>query len=220
MSQLLCDADIRTYLHQHVRLAHPGDSALFLDEFPLYGGDVRADLVVVNGRLHGYEIKSARDTLDRLPRQVQAYGAVFDRASIVVSECHLDSARRLVPAWWEVLVAQCVGGGVCFKFDRRGRANPDREALALTALLWRAEAYAILQSLGLDAGMRSASMSEMMDKLAEHVKVQKLGELVRHKLRARGDWLSAARRKRDGETCQQPANRYRYRRNRRSRTLQ
>lgn len=214
----LCDADIRPFLRKRIESQHEAGSVVLVDEFPLFGGDVRADVVAMNGSLHGYEIKSARDTLDRLPRQVSAYGAVFDRASIVVSESHLEGVNQIVPPWWEILLVQCVGGGACFKCERRGKANPAREAMALAALLWRAEAYSILVSLGLDGGMRSATMSEMMDKLAENVPVKKLGELVRHKLRARGDWLSAARRKRDDATCQPLANRFRSRYTVRSRT--
>jgi hypothetical protein len=110
-SSTICDADIRPFLRIRLAQQHIGDSVLFLDEFPLYGGDVRADLVAMNGSIHGYEIKSARDTLDRLPRQVDAYGAVFDRASIVVSDRHLNPARAIVPDWWEILLVQCVGGG-------------------------------------------------------------------------------------------------------------
>ncbi len=209
---MMYDAEIRPFLRQHLEQQHAGDSVVLIDEFPIYGGDVRADMVAMNGALHGYEIKSARDSLERLPRQVDAYSAVFDRASIVVSECHLESARELLPDWWEILLAQGVGGGVCFKCLRRSRANPSREGHALVALLWKAEAMAILTSLGLDARMRSATMSLMMDRLVENVPVKKLGTLVRQKLRARGDWLSAARRKRDDAKSQQRATRDRRRR--------
>lgn len=205
----LCDADIRPSLRRWLERQHAEDSVMLLDEFPLFGGDVRADMVAVNGSMHGYEIKSARDTLDRLERQVGAYGAVFDRASLVVSECHLKDARKVVPDWWGILLVQCVGGGACFKFDRRGRANPDRQGRALVALLWRAEALSLLVTLGLHAGMRTATMSEMMDVLVTHVPLKTLGDLVRQKLRARGDWLAAARQKRDDATCPQPATPYR-----------
>lgn len=205
----LCDSDIRPFLRQRIETIHAGQSFMLLDEFPLYGGDVRADLVALNGTMHGYEIKSAKDTLDRLPRQVSAYRAVFDRASLVVSECHLDPAREVLPDWWEILVAQCVGGGVCFKAARRGRANPERDGVALAALLWKAEALAMLASLGLDTGMRTATMAEMMETLVAKVRVGKLSELVRQKLKARGDWLTAARQKRGGEKSQPPATPYR-----------
>jgi hypothetical protein len=202
---MICDASIRPFLRQRLELEHAGERLLILDEFPIYGGDVRADMVAMNGSIHGYEIKSDRDKLTRLPRQVDAYGAVFDRASIVLSEAHLEPARPLLPDWWEILLVQCVGGGVCFRCLRRGRPNPSREGRALTALLWKAEAMSLLVQLGLDAGMRSASMSDMMDKLAENVSVGKLSGLVRQCLLARGDWLAASRRKRDDAKSQQLA---------------
>ncbi len=202
---MICDADIRPYLRQRLEHEHAGGHLLLLEEFPIYGGDVRADVVAMNGSIHGYEIKSDRDTLARLPRQVDAYGAVFDRASIVVSESHLGPARVLLPDWWEILLVQCVGGGVCFRCLRRGRPNPSREGRALTALLWKAEARKLLVELGLDAGMRSATMSDMMDKLAENVTVKKLSVLVRQSLLVRGDWLAASRRKRSDAKSQPPA---------------
>lgn len=204
---MTCDAEIRPYLRQRLELEHAGERLLILDEFPIYGGDVRADMVAMNGAIHGYEIKSDRDTLIRLPRQVDAYGAVFDRASIVVSESHLEPARDVVPDWWEILIVQCVGGGVCFRCLRRGRPNPSREGRALTALLWKAEAMSLLVELGLDAGMRSASMSDMMDKLADNVSIKKLSVLVRQCLLKRGDWLAASRQKRSDAKSQQLATR-------------
>jgi len=207
-----CDASIRPYLRDFVAMQHAGDSLKVVEEFPLYGGDVRADMVAMNGSLHGYEIKSHKDNLDRLPRQVEAYGAVFDRASLVVPEPHLDSAKILIPDWWQILLIQCVGGGVCFKCLRRGRANPDREGFALAALLWRPEALMLLTTLGLEAGLKSAPMAKMMDRLVESVSVKKLAELVRQRLLARGDWLTASRQRRDGETSQRPATHVRRRR--------
>lgn len=213
-----CDAIIRPFLRQHVAREYPGESLLILDEFPLFGGDVRADMVAMNGAIHGYEIKSDRDRLTRLPRQVEAYGAVFDRASVVLSASHIDPARSLLPEWWEILEVQSVGGGFTFRRLRRGRENPKREARALAALLWKAEALAILEAVDLDAGMRSATMSEMMDMLAENVSIKKLSALVRQRLLTRGDWLAASRRKRGDGKSPQLATRDRRRRTLYSRT--
>jgi hypothetical protein len=46
---------------------HP--STLILEELGLKHGAARIDIAVVNGDLHGYELKSDSDTLSRLPRQ-------------------------------------------------------------------------------------------------------------------------------------------------------
>lgn len=63
-------------------------------------GACRVDVCVINGHLHGYEIKSDVDTLRRLPLQQQFYSDVLDKATIVVGQRHLDHALETLPAWW------------------------------------------------------------------------------------------------------------------------
>src|SRR5271154_5741007 len=67
------DAAIRDLLIPFVRDEYTAPDTIILEEFALYGGINRADIAVLNGVSHGYEIKSDRDTLIRLPQQVQAY---------------------------------------------------------------------------------------------------------------------------------------------------
>ena len=47
---------------------------------------------MINGHIRGVEIKAEADTLDRLPRQVAAYGEVVDKA---LDGLTLDSQRVL-----------------------------------------------------------------------------------------------------------------------------
>ncbi|WP_197480754.1 sce7726 family protein [Rhodococcus sp. EPR-157] len=70
------------------------------------------DVAVVNGALSGFELKSARDTLRRLPKQIEIYSRVLDHAVLVVADNHLDSAMSLVPDWWGVVSAQGSAGAV------------------------------------------------------------------------------------------------------------
>ena len=61
------DEDIRSVLRARLALEYGTDpSALVLDEFGLACSSARVDLAVVNGCLHGYEIKSDVDSLARL----------------------------------------------------------------------------------------------------------------------------------------------------------
>jgi hypothetical protein len=54
------DRDVREALHRKVLKEHHGDAdTLVLDELGLRHGTCRVDIAVVNGYLHGYEIKSA-----------------------------------------------------------------------------------------------------------------------------------------------------------------
>lgn len=96
------DREIRDALLAILRESHAGDDDVaLLEELGLCRGEVRVDVTLVNGTLHGYEIKSDRDSLRRLVRQVALYSAVLDRATLVVGERHLLDAANVVPSWWE-----------------------------------------------------------------------------------------------------------------------
>src|SRR5687767_12122105 len=76
---------LRAELERKLR-AH--SNTVIIDEFRLF--DARIDLAVINGSMHGYEIKSEADNLDRLERQIPAYNAVFNRVTAVVAQRHCD----------------------------------------------------------------------------------------------------------------------------------
>ena len=78
---------------------------MILNELGLRHGRCRVDVAVVNGSVHGNELKSDRDTLDRLSFQVQTYGKVLDRATLVVGERHAEKAIAMLPDWWGIKVA-------------------------------------------------------------------------------------------------------------------
>jgi hypothetical protein len=201
------DKQIRASLLEFVRHQYASvPDTLFFEEFALHGGESRADLAALNGVLHGYEIKSSCDTLERLPKQVNAYCSVFERATLVGAACHLKQARSVVPAWWGIIEARGTESGVQLSQVRRPRPNPAPNPAAVAGLLWRQEALEILSLLGLDAGVRSKPMYDLIDRLAATVEPGRLSELVRQALRARGDWRVAARRKQCGDKSQQPAS--------------
>src|SRR5438874_50079 len=102
----LGDQEIRHGLLRRLRVRHRNAAGVALvEELGLCRGQVRVDLVVVNGSLHGYEIKSDRDSLRRLAGQVAVYGRVLDRASLVVGTRHGYTAISSVPDWWEMQLA-------------------------------------------------------------------------------------------------------------------
>lgn len=98
------DAEIRSALRTCLVASQPGDSFI-LDELGFCQGQVRVDLAVVNGILHGYEIKSDRDSLRRLERQAAIYSDVLDRVTLITGTRYVKSARRIVPTWWALTVA-------------------------------------------------------------------------------------------------------------------
>ncbi len=63
---VLGDSDIRAVLRSRLFLKHPDEAdTVVIEELGLCRGQVRVDVAVVNGLLHGYEIKSDRDSLRR-----------------------------------------------------------------------------------------------------------------------------------------------------------
>ncbi len=66
-------------------------------EVPFADFQRRADLVSMNGCLHGYEIKSDLDSLNTLEGQIAHYQRVFDKVSIVLTKTHIKNIRRMVP---------------------------------------------------------------------------------------------------------------------------
>lgn len=64
-------------------------------EFSLNGTGIRADLAVLDGCFYGVEIKSAADTLKRLPSQMEGYARYFDRTILVVAPKHLRGLRGI-----------------------------------------------------------------------------------------------------------------------------
>lgn len=185
MDSALGDADVRPALRSRLLAAHAEDT-LFIEELGLCRGRVRIDLAAVNGKLHGYEIKSDRDTLRRLDRQLEIYNRVLDRATLVVGERHVERAIELLPRWWGLLRIDVEPSGLRFTTLRRSRRNPRRHGRTLAELLWRDEALALLERRGLDRGVRSKPRFAVWDRLCEHFDVDEISTEVRRCLKARG----------------------------------
>lgn len=68
---------------------HSLQTASMLNEFRV--GECKADLAILNGTSTVYEVKSERDSLSRLERQVTAYAKVFARVYVIAAENHVDA---------------------------------------------------------------------------------------------------------------------------------
>lgn len=179
-------------LHKRLRKQHQEDPAVrVVDEMSVLRGRCRIDVAVINGRLEGFEIKSERDSLERLPRQAAAYGRVFDRLTMICAERHLDSALATLPEWWGVAIVQEKDGTARIMGKRPARANRNVEPQAIAQLLWRGETLAALEEIGAAKGLRSKPRRVLWDTLADALPPSKLRALVRDQLRARQNWLAA-----------------------------
>jgi hypothetical protein len=184
------DRDIRTGLHRELKRAHRryASETLFIDELGLCQGNARIDLAVVNGSLSGYEIKSERDTLQRLPHQVEVYSKALDYVTIVASESHIVKTVDLIPEWWGVLATQSQQGDISFRLVRQPQENPSVDPYSVAQLLWRPEVVKILGDLGVKKGVTGKSRRVLWQTLAETLPIDELRDRVRHTLKVRERW--------------------------------
>lgn len=186
----MTDSEIRKSLHRKVlRRHHAAAETLIVDELGLRHGSCRADIAVVNGRLVGYEIKSDRDSLARLKKQVALYDAIFDNITIVVGPRHRSVISRRVPRHWGVVLAT-VGkrGAIRFETKRRSRANSRVDLMSVAQLLWRVEALNMVRQLDSSAEVFRLRRSQLYRYLVKNVASEKLRRAVRCCLRNRVNW--------------------------------
>ncbi|MBI1418781.1 MAG: sce7726 family protein [Limimaricola sp.] len=125
---------------------HSLRTASMLTEVRVEGN--KADVVILNGTSTVYEIKSERDSLTRLPSQLQAYRRAFASVNVITSEAHVDRVSDIAPRDVGILVLNCRGqiSEIQAATDRPERVNP----ATLFDVLRIQEACRILDSLGVD----------------------------------------------------------------------
>lgn len=188
----MLDRDLRAALHARLISEHAGELSrtLVVDELGLCG-EVRVDVAVVNACLAGFELKSASDTLRRLPKQIEVYSRVLDFCTLVVAEKHLDKARTLVPEWWGVLVVR-PSDGLAARLDTVAEPSRNRsiDPYSLAQLLWRDEALAVLEGLDEAYGCRSKTRKAIWQRVVEVCELDLLRLSVRSSLKSRQKWRS------------------------------
>lgn len=189
------DKAIRVALRENLQEKYESDSTVkIIEELGLAHGEARIDIAVVNGSIHGYELKSDLDTLRRLPEQMNVYNSVLDHVTLVVGKNHLFDAFNMIPEWWGVTVAKVSGPGdeISFYCIREADENPYKNSVAIANLLWREEALHILEEKGVARGVRSKSRQVLYERLAEVLNQNELRAKVREYLSAREGWRSSA----------------------------
>jgi len=193
----MLDCEIRAYLRDtYLRQYREDRSACVVEEMALSAHAARIDIGVINGQLVGYEIKSDRDNLDRLPRQLEVYNQIFDRITVICGPKH----EKKISAWLlmvgfghcGLLVTQQINGCPELRPVRPATANPYRNGYMIASLLWQEEAKQLLVSLGQGKGLSRLRRWELWERLAAHVTdLDELSDKVRGVLKARTTWREA-----------------------------
>ncbi len=183
------DSDIRLALDALLRARHTGEpDTIIRHEVGICAGKRRIDVATINSEISGYEIKSDEDTLNRLEGQAETYGHVLDRAILVTTKRHLDSALRMLPNWWGVIVACTEHGDICLESVREPALNDQYDAFSLAQLLWREEALEELRLRDKGQGLSKRARYYVWMALVDTVSLNDLRSIVRTRLKARPVW--------------------------------
>lgn len=197
--KLLKDNDIREVLLEKLCNTHLNDSdTKIVNEMGVLHGQSRVDVAVINGIIHGFEIKSESDNLSRLPNQITDYNKVFDRMTIVTQRNYLESARTLIPKWWGITLVTKRTNKITLREIRKGKLNPCIDPLALSHLLWRDEALNILKQRDLHKGYLSKPRNVLYQRICETIDKNEIRIIVNQQLKQREGWRDHGQLQSDG----------------------
>jgi hypothetical protein len=138
---MLKDSDIRTPLISYLKTSVVKDSSneIVVSEMGLSNGKSIVDLAILNGHIHGFEIKSDADSLYRLKTQLDIYKDYFTYVTVVCTKKHLKLLRSSYPKWVGITLAYDNEGTIMFKQLRKPKINTSTSNQQIVRLLWKKE---------------------------------------------------------------------------------
>ncbi|CAK6472633.1 hypothetical protein BFRIG_01859 [Peribacillus frigoritolerans] len=157
-----------------------------INELGLDFGASRIDVAVVNGIMHGYEIKSDLDNLLRLPRQMEYYNKAFERMTIVISRKYLLEIKELIPEWWGIKI---ISADQSRLIDiRKGRKVSHQDPTLIIKLLWKKELNGLIDHLGLPKSLKKMRKNQLLSLLNEEADFNVIRSYVYSVLKKRENW--------------------------------
>lgn len=105
LSKIVNDAVFKNYDGEQIikyRLAKVFIRKKYVAAFEVKVKASRTDFLVINGHTMSFEVKSKIDTLNRLKKQVEDYGDVFEYNTVVIDKTHLKKVIDLIPEYYGV----------------------------------------------------------------------------------------------------------------------
>ena len=184
------DTDIRVALHaKRLRRAKSRPDTLVIDELGLAHAKSRIDVAVINGCIHGYEIKSARDTLDRFSTQLSIYRQTLQKLTIVAAPRHVAGVINQAPEWCGVIAAERgPRGGISFHVQRNTIVNPEIDPVMMAHLLWRDEVINLLGQAGYAPKDLRRPRKQLYEMLCEAMTLREITNSIRTFMAQRQTW--------------------------------
>lgn len=196
------DKDIRSMLVDNLKIRKEfvnDPSTVMVHELDICSGIVRADLAVFNGKTHGFEIKSEKDTLDRLTLQVEHYSKVFDKTTLVLCEKHLDKALKIIPEYWGVYYVDKGKRSFKIKRYRPAKLNRNVDYHSLIELLWKEELLELLEVNGITKGLKSKTKKTLRNLVINKIDNQIIKAYTMDTIKNRVNWRAVPILQLDGD---------------------
>lgn len=183
------DFQIRKAIKEQELINHLGDpDTKIIDEMGLNLGSSIIDIAVVNGNMLGYEIKSDRDTLNRLNSQIEQYNKVFDYLNIVTSKKYAPIISDYVPEWWGIIEVEEAKNQVVIHQHRLSKINNDVNPYSLLQLLWKDELIEIIEKFAPSKSIKNKPKKIIWTYISENLDKITIKDLVRFYLKKRINW--------------------------------
>jgi hypothetical protein len=184
------DSDIRLALHaKRLNRVKAQPDTLVIDELGLAHAKSRIDIAVINGCIHGYEIKSSMDTLDRLGTQLGVYQQTLQKLTIVAAQKHIKGVMAKVPSWCGVMaVDRGPRGAIGFHVLRNAAKNPNIDPVMMAHLLWHHEVVDLLRQLEFAAKELRRPRRHLYEMLCEAMTVGEITTSIRQVMVRRQAW--------------------------------
>lgn len=175
----LYDEDIRPILFDTYEMSN--EKLRFFEEFCI--GKSRADAIMVSDEITGFEIKSDKDSLERLEKQIKNYNRFCDKVYLVVGNKFLEKAETMLPQFWGMyLVYADDEGTIRIEMIREAQQNPRIRLKTQMKLLWRNELTQIVRKYrmgGVTKRNKRQLVELIMEKLPkEQVRQELCGQLL------------------------------------------
>jgi hypothetical protein len=184
------DIDIRLALHaQRLRRVKAHPDTLVIDELGLAHAKCRIDIAVINGCIHGYEIKSAKDTLNRLNSQIDICRQTLQKLTIVAAPKHVSGIMTRAPEWCGIIAAeQGPRGGISFSVLRNAVTNHEVDPVMMAHLLWRDEVIDLLIQIGYAPRELRQPRKHLYEMLCKAMTIREITAAIRTFMAQRQSW--------------------------------
>ena len=173
------DREIRGKLLENLRLDR--NNIKVINELDLT--NARIDIATIDKKYFcGYEIKSDKDTLYRLPMQMQIYDYVLDKITIVVGKSKLLKTIKIIPDFWGIILAKKENNDINLMQIRPPELNTNINKYWLAHKFWKSDVVAILKKLNLYKGKSRYDKGDLLEILMKEISLDELRYHVRNVL--------------------------------------